>query len=141
MTPLGAGYEHSTDCFAVPGDDTLVDMIHPLTGRSVCYGKTLDDVRHEYPNAEVMTYDAWSLAKAERQNVPVLWEDTTEQHYNYMFEVLPPAVYGSRGFLVGEPWDHEARTGSPRFQAFRIIGRHYVVSSRPMTIAEFRALR
>ncbi len=73
-----------------------------------------------------------------------------------MLEVLPPAAYlpvaetgyfptVTHGFLVGEPWDHCAATGAPRFSAF--IKRGYTgvkdsdakfyEANRPMTRKEF----
>jgi len=52
--------------------------------------------------------------------------------------VLPPAVMDSRGFLVGEPTDHDVSTGEPRFDAFRKIGSRFETASRPITIREYQ---
>jgi hypothetical protein len=133
-----AAYE-ATECYAVPGADTLIDMIHPATGLTCIYGRTLDDVRREYPTAERMTYEAWAAAKAERQNCPFTWESTAESHYDEMLECLPPACLRGNGFLVGEPWDHETLTGAPRFQAFRRSRGLCYVATRPLTRKEFLA--
>jgi hypothetical protein len=60
----------------------------------------------------------------------------SEQRYVEMLEVLPPAVFFHDGFLVGEPWDHNAQ-GFPRYQAFvKHNGRHYEYIE-PMTVREF----
>ena len=45
------------------------------------------------------------------------WIETTEERYDEMLGVLPPAYWSSIGFLVGEPMDHNAN-GQPRFSAF-----------------------
>ena len=41
-----------------------------------------------------------------------------EERYREMMECLPPAAYRRDGFLVGEPQDHDAETGEPRYEAF-----------------------
>jgi len=69
---------------------------------------------------------------------PITWTETTEDRYNDMLEVLPPAAMIGSAFLVGEPSDHCAATGQPRFEAFRQRGAVYLVASRPMTIRELR---
>lgn len=129
-----------TDCFATPGADFIVDMVHPDTGLSCIYGRSLEDIRREYPNAIRMPLAAHSAAKAERQRVPFTWEPTTREKYDEMLECLPPACHRATGFLVGEPWDHDALSGQPRFQAFRVVPGmlpRYVVASRPLTRQEF----
>jgi hypothetical protein len=73
------------------------------------------------------------------------WIEVTEQRYDEMLGILPPAVYESHGFLVGEPWSHNA-DGQPTFAAFlryRYCGYgnvRYYESCTPMTIQEFRKL-
>lgn len=56
-----------------------------------------------------------------------------------MLECVPPAVMGGGGFMVGEPYDHDA-SGRPRFHAFRKVGDKYLASDEPMTIREFRQI-
>lgn len=66
------------------------------------------------------------------------WTECTEERYWDMLEVLPPAVMGSSGFMVGEPTDHCPTTGRPRFAAFiKRDGKHYEADA-PMTIKQFR---
>ncbi len=134
-------------CFAVPGV-TMVDEINPATGRSVIYGKTLEDVRRHYPDAQVMTIDGYCQSKAAAQDTPIVWLNSTEERYNEMLECLPPAAMNSHGFLVGEPMDHHATTGRPRYTAFiqwTTSGEgwsetSYFELSRPITKVEFVAL-
>ena len=131
------------DCFAVPGSDNIIDVLHPATGLTVCYGKTLDQVREErpeYAKAERMTVEEFCCQKAMRQHAPITWAPTTAERFDEMLGVLPPAAgcNGFRAFLVGEPWDHDAETGEPRFQGFRMRGDKHEVASRPMTRREFK---
>ena len=116
---------------------TGIDFV--VNGRTRIYGKTLGDVREEYPDAEEMTLADWCSWKAAQQRTPIIWEDTTEERYYDLLGAVLPAYMGTGGFLVGEPWDHDALSGQPRYQAFRQIGDLYVVASRPMTVTEFKA--
>lgn len=131
-------------CFTVRGADSMIDLVHPVTGKTVIYGRTLEECRQEkgYEAAELMTVDDFCRDKADRQDEPVIWEETTEERFFEMLECLPPAYQtgGERGgaFLVGEPWDHHAATGRPRFAAYREIGDKFLVASRPMTVQEFK---
>ena len=130
-----------THCIAVPGQDTAIDLVHPITGRTIYGNKTLAEIkaeRPEYADAELLPFDEFSRQVAERQHSPIKWEATTEEAYTYGLEVLPPAAWVRGGFLVGEPYDHDAGNGQPRFQAFRHKGDQYEKANRPMTRAEFR---
>ena len=127
-----------TEAFAVPGSDTMIDLLHPVTGRSTINGQSLEEIRQRYPNAEIVNVEVFLAAKAARQDSPIEWSETTEERYDDMLNCLPPAFYGNGGFLVGEPWDHHATSGQPRYQAFRCTGGKYYVASRPMTRAEFK---
>lgn len=135
----------ATECFAIPGH-TMIDTIDSETGLTHIYRKTLEEVRAEqhtwadYSKAERMTIDAFCQSKADAQDTPITWEPITEERYNELLECLPPASWTGNGFLVGEPYDHHAITGQPRFQACIKRGKDYLASSRPMTKAEFRAL-
>ena len=129
-----------THCFAVPGGQSMIDLVHPLTGRTVIYGRTLEDVRDQpgYENAELMLVDDFLREKAARQDTPITWTETTEAKFYYGLECLPPAAMSNGGFLVGEPWDHHALTGAPRYQAYNQINSQYYVASRPLTKREFK---
>lgn len=130
------------NCFAVRGANSMIDLVHPVTGKTVIYGRTLEECRQEkgYEKTELMTVDEFCRDKAERQDEPVTWSETTEEHFFEMLECLPPAYQSPDGFLVGEPWDHHATTGRPRFAAYREIGDKFLTASRPMTVKEFREL-
>lgn len=117
---------------------TVIDVINPLTGRTWIYGHTLEEVRAEHPDAEEMSLDEFGNWKASQQNTAIQWEPTTEDKFNEMLDVLPPAYYSGRGFLVGEPYDHHATTGRPRYQAYKFDGESYWASNRPLTILEFK---
>lgn len=134
----GEAVPDPTECFAVPESDSIIDCVHPVTGKTCIYGKTLEDVQQEEPGAIRMTIDEFCERKALRQDVPVQWEDITEDRYYELMECLPPAAYADNGFLVGEPWDHHAGTGKPRYQACRIVNGQHQASHRPMTKAEFK---
>lgn len=121
----------------------MIDLIHPLTGKTAIYGKTLEDVRQEkgYEQAERMTIEEFCQSKAAAQDTPVIWEPTTEERYWEMLECLPPAAHTALGFLVGEPCDHHAMTGRPRYSAFIKRGDRYFESNRPMTTNEFERVK
>ena len=129
--------------FAVPGEGNIIDIVLP-DGLS-CYAReTLEQVRVRYPGAVLMSMEKWLDAKAERQNRPVIWAEVSEDDFFRMFEVLYPAAMGhsddngkALAFLVGEASDHCARTGRPRFQAYKSEGGKRWAASRPMTTVEF----
>ena len=126
-----------TECVAVPGANSIIDALHPVTGLALYSGKTVRALQAEEPGAVQMSIDAFLADKALRQNTPITWATITEEQYDDWLECLPPAAYRDRGFLVGEPTDHDAATGQPRYQACRISGNKFEASSRPMTINEF----
>lgn len=137
----GQAIPEPSECFAIRGV-TMIDLINPATGLTAIYSKTLEECRAEkgYEHAERMTIDEFCQSKAATQDTPIIWEPVTEEHYYEMLEVLPPAAYLPHGFLVGEPWDHHALTGRPRYQAFIGDKGGYFASSRPMTKREFMEL-
>jgi hypothetical protein len=126
-------------CFASKARQTIIDVLRPDTGRTWCYGKTLDQCREEYPDAEEMSVDEFCAWKAAQQRTPITWMPTTAEQFDDMLNCLPPALMLSGGFLVGEPDDYDAGNGQPRFQGYRQRGDVYEVGNRPMTRAEFRS--
>jgi hypothetical protein len=125
-------------CFCVPGELSIIDMVAE-NGLSGVYGETLEQVRQRYPGAEIRPFDWFCEEKAKTQDTPLEWIETTEERFYEMLEVLPPAVMARGGFLVGEPWDHHALTGRPRYAAFVELGGRWFESTRPVTVAEFRS--
>lgn len=128
-----------TDCYAVPGEGHIIDVIDPTTGLTVHYGKNRAAVLAEHPTAIRQTVKAWTHAQMIRQRTPIIWDSTTAEQYQRMLECLWPADWYGGGFLVGEPDDHDWGTGADRFQAYRCTGTAYSRASRPLTRAEFRA--
>jgi hypothetical protein len=69
-------------------------------------------------------------------------KECTEERYDEMLGVLPPALILGKGFLVGEPFDHRrckvtnvVRDSYAAF--FRANGKFYEGGN--MTVPEFRA--
>jgi hypothetical protein len=128
-------------CFAVPGADHIIDVVNPDTFRTRVYGRTLEAVQATDPGAELVELDVFVAAKAARQDsAPRVWDEVTEQRYLDMLEALPPAAMKRGAFLVGEPDDHHAATGLPRFRCFKKEGSRHFRCSAPMTIREFREM-
>lgn len=118
----------------------IIDVVDPVTGRSAIQGETLAEIRERYPTAELIEYADFAARKAAAQDAPIVWSATTAEKYADMLNVLPPAVWLAIGFLVGEPCDHHAATGRPRFAAYVHVNGQYFTASRPLTVQEFRAL-
>ena len=129
---------YPTDCYAVPGEDSIIDCIHPVTGLTVYCKETAAQIQVRYPDATRMTIDEFCTQKAARQHTPITWQEVTEEKYYDMFEVLPPIMIAGKGFLVSEPWDHDAQTGAPRYAAYRFKHGKHETASRPMTVTELR---
>lgn len=132
-----------TDAYAIPGESSLIDVIDNETGLTSVYGETFEQVRTRYPNAERITVASWSAARAAAQDTPILWRRTNRAKYHEMLNILPPALWIGGAFLVGEPMDHHALSGQPRFSAYWQRGSSedfavYLVASRPLTCAELR---
>lgn len=127
-------------CFAVPGENNIVDVINPATGLSLHAGETLEQVRLRYPGAEKMTLDDYCAAKAKQQDTPVQWQEIDDEAYDDALQCLPPALMAHGGFMIGEPHDHHAQTGQARYGSY--VARHgkYYEASRALTKAEFRAI-
>lgn len=127
------------ECFAVPDDSNILDFIHPATGKTWHYGRTLEEVREKHPRAVKMTFADWVEAQTKRQRTPIEWVEITEEKYHDALCALPPAAFTNGAFLLGEPDDHDAGNGKPRFQGFaQRLGKFYA-STRPLTRDEFLA--
>lgn len=126
------------DVFAVPGEGQIVDLVRP-DGRGAYSGEALDAIRLRYPGAIRMPFDAWLAWKAAQQDTPITWHQTTHDAYDRALGELPPIDWTDHGFLIGEPTDHSAATGAPRYQAYRVTaaGQHFL-SNRPLTRREWR---
>lgn len=132
--------------YAVPGHHNIIDTINDATGRTSVNGHTAAQVFAREPLAQCFTWEEWRAIQIARQQTPITWAPTSATKYHEMLGILPPAFWEFGLFLVGEPYDHDYATGAPRFTAYWERGRasvHYVryaVASRPITIAEARAI-
>lgn len=125
-------------CFAVPGEDSIIDIVHPVTGLSMIEKESLEQIRLRYPSAVLCEFTEHMNAKANRQDSePREWAEVTTERYYDMLNVLPPAAMGHGAFLVGEPYDHHAKTGRPRFACFKMEGEKCYELSCHITHAEF----
>jgi hypothetical protein len=124
-------------CFASKARGTVIDVLNPFSGLTACFGKTLADVRKEYPDAEEMLLEDWCAWKAAQQRTPITWQPTTPERYEYALNAVPPEVMWRGWFLMGEPENHDAGNGQPRSYAYRNGLGGFEVSSRPMTRSEF----
>lgn len=130
-----------THAFAAPGASNIIDVIHPTTQLGGYSNLSLAQMREreKNPAIEIVSLADFCAAKAAQQDSPVTWTETTAERFWEMLEVLPPAYYMDGGFLVGEPVDHHAGNGRPRFEGFlQIREEKFFASSRPMTTAEFK---
>ena len=71
-----------------------------------------------------------------------MFKECTEERYDEMLGVLPPALWIAKGFLVGEPFDHRTckKTGVVRatYAAFINHGGKFYEGPN-LTIPEFQA--
>lgn len=128
------------NCYVDYSIATVIDIIDPNSGLTFYAGETFDQIRTRWPDATLTTLDDFCVWKAALQRSPIVWYETTESELEKMLCVLPPEDRHNGGFLVGEPGDHYADTGEPRFQAYRETpdGR-FLRSNRCLSRAEFRA--
>jgi hypothetical protein len=70
-----------------------------------------------------------------------MFKECTEERYDEMLGILPPAHWTGKGFLVGEPSSHRKCkvTGEfpPTYAAFIFAFRRFCESTEAMTIPEF----
>jgi hypothetical protein len=129
----------TTECYAVPGSNNIIDTINPDTGLTFYYGRTEAEIQAKEPGAVRMTLDAWRADAIARQHTPITWDPSDQERYDDMLNVLPPIEWRGGAFCVGEPYDHDLETGEERYQAYWHRGVEYVASSRPVTRRELRA--
>lgn len=146
VTRLGRnteGLTDSGDVFAVPGENHIIDVVLS-DGLSAINGYSLEQLRERDRNPAIVriSFDDWrAQAVARQQAAPLEWEPTTRERYIDMLEVLPPIAFDGRSFCVGEPSDHCFATGKPRYMGYRQVGEDFQVTSRPVTVAELRAIK
>lgn len=107
------------ECFAGTdkwGRFTVINLVRD--GRGIYGGRTLDETRQEYPDAELMPFDA-AVERAESQWIgPV--QEITRARYWEMLEVLPPVrwkhfadaeTFYMSEFTSGRVTEHFCRIG------------------------------
>jgi hypothetical protein len=99
-------------------------------------------VDHEEGNTE--TRDGGVHASNASVRFKPRFKPSTQRRFDEQLEVLPPIAWGSKGFLVGEPWMHREChvTGRylPAYQAMVTVGERYLESCEGLTVPEWRAL-
>jgi hypothetical protein len=128
------------ECYTLPDFDGMTDTIHPITGLTTYGGKSEADVRKEHPTILRMTVEAFCQKKAELQNAAVEWMPTDQATYYDRLEALPPEFMDGSRFLLGEPMDHCAKSGLPRFEGYCARNGRYFYTSRPVTVRDFKVL-
>jgi len=72
------------------------------------------------------------------------WREISEDRYDEMLGMLPPASHRADGFLLGEQYSHRlcTVTGKPAqtWLAFVTAGGRFFEGSQAITTAEFRAV-
>lgn len=126
--------------YATKDPDRLIDTIDNTSGLTSVFAETLEQVRKRFPDAQVVDLDEWCIEKQRQQLTPIEWQQTDEESYMEMLECVPPARMAGGAFLMGEPMDHLANTGESRYEMFRKAGGKYLVSGRPVTVAEFESI-
>lgn len=67
------------------------------------------------------------------------WQPSSKARYRDQLEVLYPAAWLGRAFLMGEAADHDGE-GKPRYHAHHMREGAYLAGSRPVTVEEFKIL-
>lgn len=124
---------------AEPNTDYCIDFVYAETGLTHINGHTLEQVREEYPNAQIMSFDEYVEGKFQRQNGPIEYTEISEEDYDSALNCLPPVCWYGNAFLLGEPYDHCAKTGQARYIAY-FGGKSFKCSNRPMTKKEFKSI-
>jgi hypothetical protein len=91
-------YQAYTECWYVPGETHIVDVIHPDDGLTLHFAEDAAQIRARHPNAQHMTCDdAWKAADAvglEQYRKDV--SEISEERFNDALNVLPPVGWTTR---------------------------------------------
>ena len=91
-------YDAYTECWYVPGETHIVDVIHPDDGLTLHLTEDAAQIRARHPDAQRMTCDdAWKAADAVglelyRNEV----SEISEERFNDALNVLPPVGWTTR---------------------------------------------
>lgn len=90
--------ESFTECWYVPGETSIVDLIHPDDGLTLHAHENAAQIHARYPSVQRLAFeDAWKLADAAgtaryRQAIT----EVTEAQFNEALNVLPPIGWTTR---------------------------------------------
>ncbi len=90
--------EAFTECRYVPGETSIVDLIHPDDGLTLHAHENAAQIHARYPSAQRLAFeDAWKLADAAgtaryRQDIT----EVNEAQFNDALNVLPPVGWTTR---------------------------------------------
>ena len=128
-----------THCFSAPNSPQPLDLVHPATSRGIYSHETLAEIQARHPGTRIVSLAEWANEKAAIQDAPWTWLPSTATDYDNALGALPPASMRNGAFLLGEPQDHHAITGRPRYDAYHhdTATDTYLASSRPLTVLEF----
>ncbi len=91
-------YDAYTECWYVPGETHIVDVIHPDDGLTLHFAEDAAQICARYPTAQRMSCDdAWKAADAvglERYRKDV--SEVSEERFNDALNVLPPVGWTTR---------------------------------------------
>lgn len=91
-------YDAYTECWYVPGETSIVDVIHPDDGLTLHFAEDAAQICARYPAAQrISCDDAWKAADAvglERYRKDV--SEITEERFNDALNVLPPVGWTTR---------------------------------------------
>ena len=91
-------YDAYTECWYVPGETAVVDLIHPDDGLTLHFQECAAEIQARHPAAQRMAFDeAWKLADAagtERCKQDIT--EVTEARFMDALNVLPPVGWTTR---------------------------------------------
>lgn len=112
----------ATHVFYSAGQNCIIDTCtDEETPRGHYGGRTLEQLRGEYPDAVYMSFDEASKLHDEKNKLPV--SEITEKEFWYFLEVLPPNGWkqesGRESFKMSEHWS------GPITGIYARIGKRY----------------
>lgn len=107
-TRRALSYDAFTECWYVPGETHLVDLIHPDDGLTLHYSENAEQIRGRYPNAERMACEeAWrQIEGAARARYRSDIVEISAERFMDALNVLPPVGWttktGVESFKISE---------------------------------------
>lgn len=118
---------NATQCFVQPDTFTIIDTVHPITGKSVCYGDTLEQVQARYPGAIIGDFEEWCLKK--EQSFLTEPMEIDRDRYDEMLNVLPP----KRWVQERGPYGYESSFEMIEHQSGRVTSFYMAIHGRHFT--------